>query len=56
MSDVMAIAAQALSQSQTQLDVQVQVSLLKQQMDFQKETARMLIEMIGLGGNVDVRA
>ncbi len=54
MSDVMAIAPQAVSQSRTQLDVQV--SLLKQQMDFQKETAQVLIEMIGLGGNVDVRA
>jgi len=56
MSDVTALATQAVAQSQTRIEVQVQVSLLKSQLDLQKQTAEMLIEMIGLGGNVDARA
>ena len=56
MSDVGAIVQQALSQSQTELAVQVQVSVLRQELDLEKEAAKMLLEMLGLGENVDLRA
>ena len=56
MSDVGEITSQALSQSSTDLAVKVQTSVLKQAMDLQKETAKLLLEMLGVGGNLDVRA
>ena len=56
MSDVTAIATQSTAQSQAELDVKVQVSVLKDVLDLRKETAKQLLEMFGLGKNVDLQA
>jgi hypothetical protein len=56
MSDVGAITSQVLSQSQTDLSLQVQTFVLKKDMDLQKETAQMILEALGVGRNLDVQA
>ncbi len=56
MSDVTAIAALATDLKQTQLRSQVQVSVLKESLDSEKDAAKMLLELLGVGGKIDVTA
>ena len=56
MSDVNAIENQAVARSQSELAAQVQVSVLKDAVDLEKQTAKALLEMFGLGRNVDLQA
>ncbi|HXX94451.1 MAG TPA: YjfB family protein [Planctomycetota bacterium] len=56
MSDVGAITSQALDQSQVQVSTQIQTSVLKKSLDLEKEAAKMLLQSLGIGKNLDVQA
>lgn len=56
MSDVGAVANQALDQSQVQLSTQIQTTVLKKSLDLEKEAATMLLQSLGIGKNLDVQA
>jgi len=56
MSDAISLVNQAVTQSTQEVMVQAQVSLLKQAVDLQKDTMKQLLEMFGLGQNVDLQA
>ena len=56
MSDVSAIASTASSLQQTQLQTQVQVSLLKTSMESQKQIMQMLLESMGVGTQINLQA
>jgi hypothetical protein len=50
------LAAQIVSRSENLLQLRVEVAVLKKQLDLQKETAAMLLDLLGVGGTIDVEA
>lgn len=56
MSDISAVAGAATAMESAKLGTQVQVSLLKKSLDTEKETAKLLLETLGIGQHLDVKA
>lgn len=55
-ADVTSLAKLDQSMKANELGAQVGVALLKQSMDMQKEMAAQLMQMIGVGQNIDIEA
>ncbi|MCD6363261.1 MAG: hypothetical protein J7M13_04600 [Synergistetes bacterium] len=56
MDSVSGIVASKLALEQMKFMTQVQANLFKQQMDLQKELMNILLQSMGIGGNVNLTA